>query len=984
MRINRVEITGFGPYKSTQTVDFDAFADDGLFLIGGRTGAGKSSILDAICFALFDGVPRYDKTEARLRSDHCGPDDPTLVVLEFTVGDDRYRVERSPAYDRPKKRGDGTTKTPASARLAVLRRGAEGDVWEGLFARPADVGNELERVLGLSKEQFLQVVLLAQNRFQQFLLAKNDERQALLRTLFGTRRFRDYEDALAERTRVLAEGLSVTRARIDQLVAQASRRLDVELMNLESADDAAAALHRQAEEAARVATIADEAHRVAATAHEGLTATAERQRRRVAAEQRLTELDASAETIARARERLTLHRSAETVRPAVLAARAARSEAALAATALSTARAGVSHDDDRALLELERADLETHIERLLRDEGELEAITADERALPGQRDALTAAESRLTTATTTLTDALTRSEELPARLEAALERITASSVAAGRAESAAAELERCHAAARAAEMLDELLLALPAAEALELDQGRRRTAASIALDRLHERRLGGHAAELAAALVDGEACSVCGSLEHPAPAETGDDAVTESMVAAAVADLEAATRSADEARTAADALRARIGEQRVRTDGVDRATLDERVTAASRAVALAAEAAETLVTETAERDALRRELDEAEARLTALREKRDAADVEASVARAALATATDRVEQHRGEFTTVAERLRDTTRRLRALRSVAEAERREESALSALATADEALAAQLTESGFADAESVEQALLSPTDQREVEASVRAHDEGRAIAKATLADPELEGLPSEPVDVDASAAALLVSEHARDEARSARDALIERDTSVAELLSAARAAASASAEAHAEYETVATLAASLRGDTPNTKKMKLESYVLAAELEEIVAAANGRLRQMSGGRYRLEHSDALAYRKASSGLGLQVLDLHTGRPRSTHSLSGGESFLASLALALGLAEVVTGRAGGVTLDTLFIDEGFGSLDGDTLEIAMGTLDSLRAGGRTIGLISHVEAMKEQIPAKLAIDVADGGWSVIDQR
>jgi DNA repair protein SbcC/Rad50 len=160
-------------------------------------------------------------------------------------------------------------------------------------------------------------------------------------------------------------------------------------------------------------------------------------------------------------------------------------------------------------------------------------------------------------------------------------------------------------------------------------------------------------------------------------------------------------------------------------------------------------------------------------------------------------------------------------------------------------------------------------------------------------------------------------------------------------------------------------------------------MRLESFVLAAELEEIVAAANARLAQMSGGRYLLEHSDERAARGAQSGLGLAILDQHTGVARPTQSLSGGETFLASLALALGLAEVVTGRAGGITLDTLFIDEGFGSLDSETLEIAMDTLDALRAGGRTIGLISHVEAMREQIPARLQVDVADGGWSVIRQ-
>jgi exonuclease SbcC len=175
--------------------------------------------------------------------------------------------------------------------------------------------------------------------------------------------------------------------------------------------------------------------------------------------------------------------------------------------------------------------------------------------------------------------------------------------------------------------------------------------------------------------------------------------------------------------------------------------------------------------------------------------------------------------------------------------------------------------------------------------------------------------------------------------------------------------------------------VRQLAAVIAGNEPNEKRMRLESFVLAAQLEEIVAAANLRLHRMTGGRFALEHDDALQFRGARSGLSLAIRDEHTGRSRATHSLSGGETFLASLALALGLAEVVTNQAGGIRLDTLFVDEGFGSLDGETLEIAMTTLDGLRAGGRTIGLISHVEAMKEQIPAKLLIRVTDKGYSEI---
>jgi exonuclease SbcC len=220
-------------------------------------------------------------------------------------------------------------------------------------------------------------------------------------------------------------------------------------------------------------------------------------------------------------------------------------------------------------------------------------------------------------------------------------------------------------------------------------------------------------------------------------------------------------------------------------------------------------------------------------------------------------------------------------------------------------------------------------------------------------------------------------------HDRDLSRDAATALATRQRRLREIAARAEEHRALTGKRREEFEQLRQLASVVRGDEPNTRRMRLETYVLAAQLEEIVAAANTRLRTMSAGRYALEHDDALQYRNAKSGLGLAIRDEHTGRSRPTHSLSGGETFLASLALALGLAEVVTNQAGGITLDTLFIDEGFGSLDSDTLEIAMSTLDGLRTGGRTIGLISHVEAMKEQIPAKLRITVSPQGHSSIEE-
>jgi exonuclease SbcC len=250
-------------------------------------------------------------------------------------------------------------------------------------------------------------------------------------------------------------------------------------------------------------------------------------------------------------------------------------------------------------------------------------------------------------------------------------------------------------------------------------------------------------------------------------------------------------------------------------------------------------------------------------------------------------------------------------------------------------------------------------------------------------KAVLDQPDLQRLPEEPANVAEASARAKEADDLRATRTEWRLLLDGRAKRAQELTAKLKGELGRSADLQAEFDLIDQLARAARGEAPNQLGIPLESFVLAAELEEIVAAANGRLQTMSQGRYAIEHSDERTRGGKRTGLEIVVYDAHTGATRSPRSLSGGEKFLASLALALGMAEVVTNRAGGIQLDTLFIDEGFGALDNETLELAMQTLDELRQGGRTVGLISHVEAMKDQIPAKLLVGVTDGGWSVIDQ-
>ncbi|PWB97322.1 AAA family ATPase [Salinibacterium hongtaonis] len=1004
MRINTLVIAGFGPYKTPQRIDFDAFADDGIFLMAGKTGAGKSSILDAVCFALYNAVPRYEGTDKQLRSHHCDAGDPSYVTLEFTVGAERYRVHRSPDYERPAKRGGGMTTQKADAELAVWR---DGD-WHGIAARPVDVATELSGILGLTKDQFLQVILLAQNRFQQFLLAKNDERQALLQTLFGTQRFERYELAIVEQARSLEAQLGDAQEQRERDTERArgllhglaplggttttSEQAPSEHMptgpswfehSLNIIDAHLVAVDGEVLAAFERASSAEEEHRIQVE-RRGL------QRRRDDARAQLVALQAERENIANARRRLVSADHAAAVAPqsealsrAERTATAAGSVEAQAREVWATLTAAGPAVGDGVGDGVESESLAAIIDESSRTLGALEDALDDESALPALDG-----EVRLHAAEVERLDAeIDRSAQrallLPSLVEECSGHLTAALVDAARVSEAEARVERASAALAAASEAVSLGETLDAARRAELDASTANSLASSDLNDLLARRIGGFAGELAESLAPGEPCAVCGSTSHPAPAAPAEDAVTEADIDSARAALDrsvVALKAAEAAAREAGQLHAAA---LARADGKSVAELEGLLAeaVAAHASATAAVAESSLL---AGRHAtLTAELAELGSALQSLREQRDAADRSRSGLVERRAAIADRVARHRADYTSVAARSDALRATITAARTLLDAMTAHHNAVTARESAAQTLAEQLAQHGFESAEYAEGAAIAATERTALEQSIRAHERADDVARATLAEPELAGLPDEPIDATQAEASRDAARALLSEANSQRGIIAERHAQMHTLVSDVRSRSAETEALAAEYEQIAGLAAAVQGKGANTRRMRLETYVLAAQLEEIVAAANGRLRTMTAGRYELQHDDSVQFRKTQSGLGLAILDQHTGRARPTHSLSGGETFLASLALALGLAEVVTAQSGGITLDTLFVDEGFGSLDGDTLEIAMGTLDSLRAGGRTIGLISHVEAMKEQIPASLGIRVTDGGWSEIVQ-
>ena len=971
MRLHRLELTAFGPYPGTASVDFDALGADGLFLLYGDTGAGKTTLLDAVAYALFGRVPGARQQANRLRCDHADRATGPRVVVVLTLAGRRLRVTRSPEWQRPKLRGEGTTREQAKALVEEERDGG----WVGVCTRVDEVSHQLQEWLGMSAEQFFQVALLPQGEFARFLRAESAEREQLLERLFGTRRFSDVEAWLVHRSRGANNEVAQVEERLRGMLARLCQAAGVaEEPVLGEAGDAwraalVAAAAGHAEDAAAAAGTADAALRAAQADFERATAVRRRQERWRTAMAERAAVDAGRDEQAGRLSRLEAGRRAAGVRPLLRGWHAAVDAAGLASVAADRAAAGLpgaavhlSEMDALAAWSTELRDELSRLAALRADADELPRATTALRGLARERAAVAADAGRRAG----------RLAALPAEIESARKSVAGAERAAERREPLAEQVERVRAALAAARDHTAGEVALASLRQRLLVAVDAHQEARDRVQDLRERRLAGIAAELAEGLAAGAPCPVCGGVEHPTPARRrAGHRVTEAMEAAAAAAEEARrgereVAEGDVARIERDQARlAALAGGRLEVDlGVELASC----TATLAEATAAADGLDAARSELAGLEAEQREhaeaATEAAARTAAL--SADSAQLEARAA--ALAAKLDAA---RGEDASLAARLErlgavaDGVDALREALRVA-ADRR--------AAASSAHAAALEEARrvcFEDLESVEQAALGEAALAALEAASREFDRRDAATAAALADPEFAGLGESLVDV-APASEALAAARAEHTARAAEAR--QAQTVLSEVTERAAVLATAVAEAEpvrARAARVVALADLVSGQGQNVRRMTLRAYVLAARLDEVARSASDRLRRMSGGRYSFVATGDADSKRVRAGLGLAILDDYSGHARSTRTLSGGESFMASLSLALGLADVVAAEAGGAQLETLFIDEGFGSLDADTLDLVLDTLDDLRAGGRVIGLVSHVEELRQRIPMRLRV-------------
>ncbi|MFF0108640.1 AAA family ATPase [Streptomyces hirsutus] len=991
MRLHRLDLTAFGPFGGSLTVDFDELSAAGLFLLHGPTGAGKTSILDAVCYALYGSVPgaRQSGQGMTLRSDHAAPAVRTEVTLDLTVAGRRLEVTRQPPWQRPKKRGTGTTLDKAQTWLRAYDPAARS--WKDLSRSHQEIGEEITQLLGMSREQFCQVVLLPQGDFARFLRADAEARGKLLGRLFDTRRFADVEKHLAERRRAtesrVRDGdadLLADAHRMQQAAGGAMRLDDLapgEPGLAESVLTAAAVARSTAREQLTVArcrlTAAESAQAAADRSLDDVRERDRLQRRFAEARERAARLSEGAGARQEAQTLLDRSRKAEAVAPALELRESADAEHREAADAEARTRALLPE----AHKEAGAAGLTAAARRAAEELGGLESARRAERRLAELLDERAGLDRQERADDDVLDESdawLTGWEETRNGLQA---RIESAQEAATRAGELAVRRDPAHRRLNAARLRDRLAGDTDrAAEQARTAQERALAAKQHWLD-LKEQRLAGIAAELAANLTDGAPCTVCGAVEHPAPARKDAGHVDrETEERALAAHQSAEERRADHERRLG-VVREALAAAKAEAEDTPTDRLAHEVEELEGQYARARDAASVLHSA---QEQLRQAEHEHERRLTAQRE--------AAVRTAARAGVRERLDQEqaalkeelakaRGTADSVAVRAAQLECDAARFAEAADAVRLAEGTAQRLKHADARLADAAFKAGFDTPRAAAEALLDAATGRALQHRLDAWQQEEAAVRAALTEPDTAAAAQQPpADLAAAQRTAEDADRRVREAASARDAAARRCAELDRLSARATAAARRLAPLRDEYDRVARMAGLTAGTSAaNERRMRLESYVLAARLEQVAAAATARLHRMSSGRYTLVHSDDRTGR-GRSGLGLHVVDAWTGRERDTATLSGGETFFASLALALGLADVVTDEAGGVRLDTLFIDEGFGSLDDQTLDEVLDVLDSLRERDRSVGIVSHVPDLRRRIHAQLAVVKGRSGSTV----
>jgi exonuclease SbcC len=987
MRVHSLRVRGIGPFADEQAIDFDELSQQGLFLLDGPTGVGKSTIVDAIVFALF-GSPATDDGQDRMVSDFLGHDiakaDRPFVELTFSTAEGTFRIHREPKAPYVNRNGKAGLHN-ASVRLTRLSNEAADDGTLVSTSAP-EVGAEVSRLLGLNRDQVLSTIVLAQGQFARFLKARTEDRRAILQSVFNTQRYEQLQNALVDARKSAYVRREGVRRQLSEAIAAfvEAARVEMEAQGFAAeyaSDPQAAQGALDAHVDALVAQAEDyerQVHESAATERAAAAALQSgRQQAQLVAEKNellakraalLTDqarIQALSEAVDQAHAAALVHASEMPVRER-------EQELQLAQARLDA----FLHDLPQSKRHLAADALDEHVTGLAQQQAALGDVLALEAGLSIRRarcDDMAADVARLQVS-------VAQQQERLASVPQAIEQARrARDELAARAAHLPVDAKELAEAAAAEDLLlrvDALRDAVAAAREQQSQAVELAHVAEEALVAARNRYRNGLAAELAATLRDGADCPVCGSADHPRPARLDVGHVTAERMDELDTEWRQLNRTVQLATSSLNGLLAELHSQEVLLQWTDHEEVQLARKRAAERVELGEAAQRELPHASTLLNGLETELQQR--RETCANDRERLAGLEQGLRLLVQQFERDaqRIDEARQGFESVAARDRELAATRHLVEQAAGARRVTEKIHHSLVDARAAYEHALALSPFVNEDAYAVARRSPEWVTASQADVERHTRELHAVGQRLASDALAGLdPATTVDVNGLEEIARVAKEASDRAVAAF--ATAQETAQRSHAANARVKAAWLDCEHVERTTepIIRLANLASGQHPNLHGVKLATYVVKRRFAEVVDAANTHLATMSDGRYRLQTTDGPSGAERTYGLGIDVFDDRTDAPRSPSTLSGGETFYVSLSLALGLADVVQSEAGGLSIDTLFIDEGFGSLDADTLDTVMEVLTSLSRGHRTVGLISHVEEMKRRIPDRVEIHRPD---------
>jgi len=1040
MRILRLTMDAVGPFPGHEVIDFEAFSDAGRFLLSGPTGAGKSTIIDAIVFALYGKVSGgRDSSDSRIRSRYASEQAKTEVELIFSTSSGNYKVRRQPAYERVKKNGKGVTKQNAKAWLFKLDEQLR-EVSEPL-TKTSDVGTEITRIVGLSREQFTQTVVLPQGKFAQFLRSTSKDRQDLLQELFGTAIFEDLQLDLVERARkvkknqealdaTLRANLGVLASLLDEapqldparcLVYEPVPEVDCEFNPLETAWTSRFKPltpwleHNQRCANLEVSALREQEDKLRSDfAYQRDLAT--RQERYLALTKEHEQLVAQGPVQAQRLAQIQALQALSDLKPWHEQLKQAQAQQAVAQRQLSQALALEQlESDERAQAVLQPLDYRGAQALSVQLTAQVAALNPQvelEAGLAGRRRDLQTKTQAHESANAKLAQGRERENQLPTQIaskQELLEQLNEQAATLPTAQLAQEQATQTLKLAKAHEQLvkdHQRARKLQQLVALELKQASQRHKHML------EQWLSQSALNLAQNLVAGEPCPVCGATEHPAPATQGGENISQEQLDQALEEVNEAQEELSQASERVTKLAAQLEAQPCQ---LSPAQAREQLQEAKAALAAAKQASE-------QASSCKAQIAKLNAQLEALRADNQTAQARLAGDAKEIQLLGEKIESDAASlscegFESVAAKVEYLSQLAAALEQLAKAGQELDQCKKRAQQAADSFAAQWAHASanFAD-HSAKPAAPAPTDPAETEptqaeptqdtsaanvqdgyaqacqafagldlaalkATSASYEKSLSINQAALA--ELEGIELTPPPLEQTQAQLEQAQAKTQACQTYASTWQAFAGQVNAQLAKLNELLARRSKASDKDGQLLALASAANGD--NQARLTLSAWVLQAHFRQVLVFANERLGVIGAGRYELINVDSEEdTRQQKQGLGLAVVDHLSGTTRSPRTLSGGESFYVSLALALALADVVATQNGGIEMNTLFIDEGFGSLDEGTLAEVMDVLGALRSGGRVVGIVSHVSELKRAIPAAVEVRPLLGGGSTLRTR